>query len=174
MRVMRRLVGLVRPLMGFMVLAILMGLLGHACAAAITVLGGYGVLAGLANGAAAPLAGLIVAMAVCAVARGLLRYGEQACNHFIAFKLLALVRDRVFRALRRLAPAKLEGRDRGDLISHRLANVVGADEIFVLDGGRVVERGRHDELVTAGGRYATLWRAQRELEEYGETKRMVA
>ena len=117
MRVMLRLVGLVRPLAGFMALAILMGVAGHACAAAITVLGGYGVLAVLADGVAAPLAGLIAAMAVCAVARGLLRYGEQACNHFIAFKLLALIRDRVFRALRRLAPAKLEGRDRGDLIS---------------------------------------------------------
>ena len=117
MRVMLRLVGLVRPLAGFMALAILMGVAGHACAAAITVLGGYGVLAVLEHGAAAPLAGLIAAMAVCAVARGLLRYGEQACNHFIAFKLLALIRDRVFRALRRCAPAKLEGRDRGDLIS---------------------------------------------------------
>ena len=117
MRVMLRLVGLVRPLTGFMALAILMGVAGHACAAAITVLGGYGVLAVLADGAVAPLAGLIAAMAVCAVARGLLRYGEQACNHFIAFKLLALIRDRVFRALRRCAPAKLEGRDRGDLIS---------------------------------------------------------
>ena len=60
------------------------------------------------------------------------------------------------------------------LISHRLANVVGADEIFVLDGGRVVEHGRHDELVAAGGRYAALWRAQRELEGYGETKGMIA
>ena len=49
--------------------------------------------------------------------RGFLRYAEQACNHFIAFKLLALLRDRVFRALRRLCPAKLEGRDKGDLIS---------------------------------------------------------
>ena len=117
MRVMLRLVGLVRPLAGFMALAVLMGVAGHVCAAAITVLGGYGVLAVLEHGAAAPLAGLIAAMAVCAVARGLLRYGEQACNHFIAFKLLALIRDRVFRALRRCAPAKLEGRDRGDLIS---------------------------------------------------------
>lgn len=115
--VMGRLVGLVRPLAPFMVLAILMGLLGHACATAITVLAGYGMLAVLRSGAGAALAGLFVAMAVCAVARGLLRYGEQACNHFIAFKLLALIRDRVFRALRRLAPAKLEGRDRGDLIS---------------------------------------------------------
>ena len=52
-----------------------------------------------------------------AVARGFLRYGEQACNHFIAFKLLALLRDKVFQALRRLCPAKLEGRDRGNLIA---------------------------------------------------------
>ncbi|WP_417801629.1 hypothetical protein, partial [Thermophilibacter provencensis] len=59
-------------------------------------------------------------------------------------------------------------------ISHRLANVVGADKIFVLDGGRVVEHGLHDELVTAGGRYTTLWRTQRELEEYGEMRGMVA
>lgn len=115
--VMARLVGLLRPLAGFMALAILMGLLGHACATAITVLGGYGVLAVLGAGGEASLAGLFAAMAACAVARGLLRYGEQACNHYIAFKLLALIRDRVFRALRRLAPAKLESRDRGDLIS---------------------------------------------------------
>ena len=52
-----------------------------------------------------------------ALVRGVLRYAEQACNHFIAFKLLALIRDKVFRALRRLCPAKLEGRDKGDLIS---------------------------------------------------------
>ena len=49
--------------------------------------------------------------------RGLLRYGEQACNHFIAFKLLALIRDKVFCALRRLCPAKLEGKEKGSLIS---------------------------------------------------------
>ena len=52
-----------------------------------------------------------------AVVRGFLRYAEQACNHFIAFKLLALIRDRVFGALRRLCPAKLEGRDKGNLIN---------------------------------------------------------
>ena len=68
----------------------------------------------------------------------------------------------------------LVGRATVILISHRLANVVGADEIFVLDGGHVVEHGRHDELVAADGRYATLWRAQRELEEYGVTKEAVA
>ena len=114
--VMARLVGLVRPLAGYMALAVALGLAGHLCATALTVLGAYGVLSVLGE-AALPLAGIVVAMALCAVARGVLRYGEQACNHFIAFKLLALIRDRVFRALRRLAPAKLEGRGKGELIS---------------------------------------------------------
>ncbi|WP_417229207.1 ABC transporter ATP-binding protein/permease, partial [Thermophilibacter sp.] len=77
--------------------------------------------------------------------------------------------DAIMGAVRGLA-----GRATVILISHRLANVVGADKIFVLDGGRVVEHGRHGELVAAGGRYATLWRAQRELEEYGAAKGMVA
>lgn len=80
------------------------------------MLGAYGVLS-VVGEASLPLAGVVAAMAACAVARGALRYGEQACNHFIAFKLLALIRDRVFRALRRLAPAKLEGRGKGELIS---------------------------------------------------------
>ncbi|HJA00723.1 MAG TPA: thiol reductant ABC exporter subunit CydC [Candidatus Collinsella stercoripullorum] len=113
---MARLVGLVRPLAGYMALAVAMGLAGHLCATALTVLGAYGALS-VVGEASLPLAGVAAAMAACAVARGALRYGEQACNHFIAFKLLALIRDRVFRALRRLAPAKLEGRGKGELIS---------------------------------------------------------
>src|SRR5699024_4788240 len=63
------------------------------------------------------LTALFVCVVAFAIVRGFLRYAEQACNHFIAFKLLALLRDKVFRALRRLCPAKLEGRDKGDLIS---------------------------------------------------------
>ena len=114
--VMARLVGLVRPLAGYMALAVAMGLAGHLCATALTVLGAYGALS-VVGEASLPLVGVAAAMAACAVARGALRYGEQACNHFIAFKLLALIRDRVFRALRRLAPAKLEGRGKGELIS---------------------------------------------------------
>lgn len=114
--VMARLVGLVGPLTGYMVLAIAMGLAGHLAATAITVLGAFGVLSVLGLGDSA-LATIVIAMAACAALRGFLRYGEQAANHFIAFKLLALIRDRVFRALRRLAPAKLEGRGKGDLIS---------------------------------------------------------
>lgn len=115
--VMARLIGLVRPLVGFMVLAILMGLAGHLCAAFLTIFGGYALAGALGLAVPFSLPVLFGAVIVFALVRGLLRYGEQSCNHFIAFKLLALLRARVFRALRRLCPAKLEGRDRGDLIA---------------------------------------------------------
>lgn len=115
--VMRRLVGLVSPLAGYMLLAILMGLTGHLCASFITILGGYAVLGLLGFKTRLTLTAVFVCVIVFAVLRAGFRYGEQACNHFIAFKLLALIRDKVFRALRKLCPAKLEGRDKGDLIS---------------------------------------------------------
>ena len=114
---MARLIGLVKPLAGFMALAILMGLVGHLCAAFITIFGGYAVLDLLHFETPFTLTVLFVSVGVFALVRGILRYAEQACNHFIAFKLLALIRDKVFRALRKLCPAKLEGRDKGDLIS---------------------------------------------------------
>ena len=115
--VMARLVGLVRPLMGYMVLAVVMGLIGHLCAAFITIFGGYAILNTLGLETRLSLGVLFACLILFALVRGFLRYGEQSCNHFIAFKLLALLRDRVFAALRRLCPAKLEGRDKGDLIS---------------------------------------------------------
>lgn len=115
--VMARLIGLVRPLAGFMLLAVLMGLAGHLCAAFLTVLGGCAVLEVTGLGGSFPWTWLAAALALLALLRGFLRYGEQACNHFIAFKLLALLREKVFFALRRLCPAKLEGKDRGNLIS---------------------------------------------------------
>lgn len=116
-KVMLRLIGLVQPLAGFMALAIGMGLAGHLCAAFITIFGGYAVLELLQFNTPLSLTSIFILVGVFALLRGFLRYAEQAINHFIAFKLLALIRDRVFRALRRLCPAKLEGRDRGDLIS---------------------------------------------------------
>ena len=92
-------------------------LIGHLCAAFITIFGGYAVLEVLRFDTPFSLPVLLISTVVFAVARGLLRYAEQSCNHYIAFKLLALIRDKVFQALRRLCPAKLEGRDKGDLIS---------------------------------------------------------
>lgn len=116
-KVMARLIGLVKPLTGYMLLAILMGLIGHLCAAFITILGGVAVLHVLHPEWSMNIGIFFGAVLVFALVRGLLRYAEQACNHFIAFKLLALIRDKVFGALRKLCPAKLEGRDKGDLIS---------------------------------------------------------
>ena len=115
--VMARLIGLVRPLAGFMVLAISMGLMGHLCASFITIFGGFAVLNLIGMNAPLSLGAVFACVLVFALLRAGLRYGEQGCNHFIAFKLLALIRDKVFLALRRLCPAKLEGRDKGDLIS---------------------------------------------------------
>lgn len=115
--IMARLIGLVKPLTGYMILAILMGLIGHLCAAFITIFGGFAVLNVLGLDTNLSLTVLFACLIVFALARGFLRYAEQSCNHFIAFKLLALIRDKVFGALRRLCPAKLEGRDKGNLIS---------------------------------------------------------
>lgn len=115
--VMLRLVGLVKPLIGFMILAVLMGCVGFLCAEFITIFGGYAILNVLGLDTTFSLTAIFGSVVVFAIARGLLRYGEQSCNHYIAFKLLALIRDKVFQALRRLCPAKLEGRDKGDLIS---------------------------------------------------------
>ena len=115
-RVMLRMITLVKPLAGYMTLAVVLGVLGFCAAILITVLGAWS-LASAAVAKELAFALMAVLIVVCAVLRGPLHYGEQICNHFIAFKLLALVRDRVFAALRRLAPAKLEGRDKGDLLS---------------------------------------------------------
>ena len=117
LKVMTRLIGLVKPLAGYMVLAIVMGLIGHLCAAFITVFGGFAILNILGLDTAMSLTVIFICLIVFALVRGFLRYAEQSCNHFIAFKLLALIRDNVFGALRRLCPAKLEGKDKGDLIS---------------------------------------------------------
>lgn len=112
---MARLITLVGPLTGVMLLAIALGVLGFIAATLIPVLGGVGILAVLNHQDTLPFIFLVAAL--CALLRGVFRYGEQTCNHYIAFKLLAILRQKVFAALRRLAPAKLDGRDKGDLIS---------------------------------------------------------
>lgn len=116
-RVLFRMVKLVKPLTGWMLLAIAMGTLGFLCAQAIPILGGFAVLHGLGHELPISVKTVWTLLIVLALVRALLRYTEQRTNHYIAFTLLAIVRDRVFRALRRLCPAKLEGRDKGDLIS---------------------------------------------------------
>ena len=108
-----RLVKLVFPLTGFMICAILMGVAGFLCAIFIPVLSSMA----LVKDPTFSFHMIVILLFVCALLRGILRYAEQACNHYIAFKLLARIRDQVFGALRRLCPAKLEVKDKGNLIS---------------------------------------------------------
>lgn len=128
--IMGQLIGLVKPLLPLMSLAILLGVLGYLCAIFLTILTGYGMLHRLSeilrqnvdvigggfftSRSFGTIASILI---VLAILRGVLHYGEQYCNHFIAFKLLAIIRHKVFASLRRLCPAKLEGRDKGNLIS---------------------------------------------------------
>lgn len=116
--IMWRMMGLVRPLAGWLVLAVALGSIGMLTAAFVPAFGAFGLMAALGHNALG--LGLVcacVACAVCGIARGPLHYGEQLCNHYIAFRLLAHIRDLVFGALRQLAPAKLEGRGKGELVS---------------------------------------------------------
>ena len=115
-QVMAGLIGMIKPLLPVMLLAVVMGCVGNLMATFLTVLGGYGLLAaaGLWEG---NLTVIFCGMILCALLRGILRYAEQASNHYIAFKLLARIRHQVFAALRRLAPAKLDGSGKGNLIS---------------------------------------------------------
>ena len=117
-RIMGGLLKLLTPLLHIMLGCITLGTLGYLCAIFITVLAAHLLLtaAGMSPWSMAFSAASAV-MIVLAVARAGLRYAEQTCGHYIAFKLLAQIRDKVFSALRRLAPARLEGKGRGNLIA---------------------------------------------------------
>lgn len=129
-QVIKRLLGEAKPLAGLMVAASTAGTIGHLAATFLPV---FGIIAGFAL-AGNPVWGMsadgaITAMIVCAVLRGLTRYVEQYLNHNVAFHLLALFRSKAFAALRRLAPAKLAGKGKGDLIA-MLTTDVELLEIF--------------------------------------------
>ena len=114
--IMASLIGLVKPLIVVMIGAICLGTLGFLCAIFLTILAGQVVLTSLGF-ADFVVRNLVIALVVLAIGRGILHYAEQYCNHFIAFKLLAIIRHKIFMALRKLCPAKLEGKDKGNLIS---------------------------------------------------------
>ena len=114
-KIMAELIGLIAPLIHIMILAIITGVLGFLCAIFITILGGYGIINFIESNF--NLKNIFILIFIIAILRGFFHYIEQLSNHYIAFKLLALIRDKIFIALRRLSPAKLEGRDKGNLIA---------------------------------------------------------
>lgn len=117
LKIMASLIVLLGSLSYIMLLAIINGTLGFLCAMGVTIFGSIGVAKFLGETINMSY-GLIISLTIgCGVLRGALRYLEQYSNHFIAFKLLAALRDKIFKALRVLAPAKLEGRKKGGIIS---------------------------------------------------------
>lgn len=117
LKIMTSLIVLLGSLSYIMLLAIINGTLGFLCAMGVTIFGSIGVAKFLGETINMSY-GLIISLTIgCGVLRGALRYLEQYSNHFIAFKLLAALRDKIFKALRALAPAKLEGREKGGIIS---------------------------------------------------------
>lgn len=107
-------IGLVKPLAHIMAAAVIFGTAGYLCAIFLPVTAAKTLLL---IGRGSKVKSLFFLMAGLAAARGILHYAEQYCNHYIAFRLLALIRHKVFAALRKLCPAKLDGRDKGNLIS---------------------------------------------------------
>lgn len=126
-QIMGQLIGLVKPLLIFMIAAILLGTVGYLCAIFLTILAGQVLTHGLIPQlffriknprlVFMPVKTVLTIMIVIALLRGILHYLEQYCNHYIAFRLLAIIRHKVFEALQKLCPAKLESRDKGNLIS---------------------------------------------------------
>ena len=115
--IMASLILLLGSLAYIMILAVINGSIGFICAMGVTVFGAVGVAKALGEAIALSY-GLIIGLAVgCGVLRGILRYFEQYSNHFIAFKLLAVLRDKIFGALRTLCPAKLESKQKGSIIA---------------------------------------------------------
>lgn len=121
--IMARLILLLGRLSAVMVLAVLNGTVGFLCAMGVTLSGAAGIAKVLGGPIPLTYSALAVLAVSCGVARGLLRYGEQYTNHYIAFRLLAVLRDKIFGALRQLCPAKLESRQKGAIIAMITADI---------------------------------------------------
>lgn len=127
--VMWQLLALVKPLAHIMAFTITMGTLGFLSAIFIMVLGAMGLNHLLGFEGHLSFTAILTALIALAVARGILRYLEQMSGHYIAFKLLALLRDKVFSALRRLAFVKLQDKQAGQLVS-LVTNDIELLEVF--------------------------------------------
>ncbi|WP_460293397.1 thiol reductant ABC exporter subunit CydC [Clostridium tertium] len=116
-QIMKRLIVELKPLAPIMVITIFMGILGFLAAISIASFGAVALGAYIGDITFISFKGAIIVMAISALLRGFLRYGEQLSGHYIAFKILYILRDKIFTVLRKLAPAKLEGKEKGNLIA---------------------------------------------------------
>lgn len=129
LKIMARMSLEVKPLFGYMILAVFLGVTGFLCAIFIPYFSALLISHIAIKAPDFPVSVFFVMMVILAILRGVLHYGEQACNHYIAFKLLAIIRDKVFKVLRKLCPAKLESKDKGNLI-FLITSDIEALEVF--------------------------------------------
>ena len=116
-QIMKRLIVELKPLAPIMLITISMGVLGFLAAISIAAFGAVALGAFIGDITFISFKGALIVMALAALLRGFLRYGEQLSGHYIAFKILYILRDKIFTVLRKLAPAKLEGKEKGNLIA---------------------------------------------------------
>ena len=116
-KIMTRLIKVLKPLTPIMMITISFGVLGFLAAIAITTFGMIATATALNIDMGVSIKTCIAVIIACGILRGVLRYIEQYSGHFIAFTILAILRDKVFKALRKLSPAKLESKEKGNLIS---------------------------------------------------------
>ena len=116
-QIMKRLIIELKPLAPIMAITISMGVIGFLAAIAIASFGAIAIGTLIGDITFISFTGAMGVMALAAVFRGFLRYAEQLSGHYIAFKILYILRDKIFAKLRKLAPAKLEGQEKGNLIS---------------------------------------------------------
>lgn len=116
-KLMTRLIKVLKPLTPIMMITISFGVLGFLAAIAITSFGMMAAAIALNIDMGVTFKTCIAVIIACGILRGVLRYIEQYSGHYIAFTILAILRDKVFRALRKLSPAKLESKEKGNLIS---------------------------------------------------------
>lgn len=116
-KIMANLILLLGSLSYIMVLAVVNGSLGFLCAIGVPMFGVVGIAKAIGEPIPMPYEAIIALAIGCGVLRGILRYFEQYGNHYIAFRLLAVLRDRIFTALRKLCPAKLESKKKGSIIA---------------------------------------------------------
>ena len=121
--IMLKLITLVGSFFFVMILAILNGALGNLCASGVMIFASLGVAKAIGENIILPWGWIIALTIGCGILRGILRYFEQYSNHYIAFKLLAIIRDKIFTKLRILAPAKLESKKKGSIISLLTADI---------------------------------------------------
>ena len=141
--IMAHLISLLGSFAAVLILAVINGSIGYLCAMSVTLFGALGVAKALGEPIWLSYEWIIALAVGCGILRGLLRYIEQYSNHYIAFHLLAILRDKIFGVLRKLCPAKLESKQKGSIIAMLTSDIETLEVFYVCLPGLRQARGWH-------------------------------